>query len=209
MDRAPGPFEYDSESTTDLISAARRGSRDAQNQLFGQLQAYLKWVADRKLDPSLRQKFGPSDAVQQSMLRATENFGEFRGSTPEQLHAWVREILVNEVRQIRRTYFARKRDIARERNWVNVSDSRRHNVDPADSLPTPGAQAIDQEQSAALNRALHRLPDDYRQVIQLRNWDRLSFGEIAQRLDRSENAVTKLWFRALLRLEKEMKTEHG
>ena len=204
MNRSSDEFEFDSQSTADLISAARQGCRDAQSQLFVQLQSYLNWVADRQLEAGLRRKLGPSDAVQLSMLRTAERFGDFRGSTPEQLHAWIREILINEVKQIRRTYAAGKRDVHREQFLWEGSNHRAGDRDPADSLPTPGAQAIESEQAQWVHQAINRLPDDYREVIQLRNWDRLSFQEIAQRMNRSENAVTKLWFRALVRLEQEL-----
>jgi RNA polymerase sigma-70 factor (ECF subfamily) len=65
---------------------------------------------------------------------------------------------------------------------------------------SPSRQMMAAEQAAALRAALLRLPEDYRQVILLRNIERLSFQEIGARLQRSNEAARKLWVRAVDRL---------
>ncbi len=52
-----------------------------------------------------------------------------------------------------------------------------------------------------LQQALRQLSPDHEAVIRLRNWERLSFAEIGQRLGRSEEAAKKLWARAITRLK--------
>ena len=52
---------------------------------------------------------------------------------------------------------------------------------------------------------LARLPDDYREVIVLRNLEGLSHEEAARRMGRSVGAVRMLWVRALARLRRELK----
>jgi RNA polymerase sigma-70 factor (ECF subfamily) len=44
------------------------------------------------------------------------------------------------------------------------------------------------------------LPDDYRDVIVLRNLEGLTFPQVAERMARSQDSVEKLWLRALARL---------
>src|SRR5260370_1106609 len=80
---------------------------------------------------------------------------------------------------------------------------RRGTTVTADAL-SPSGQVIAREQCEAVQRALQQLPEDYRQVIVWRYQEGSSFEEIAQRLQRSENAARKLWFRALERLEREL-----
>jgi RNA polymerase sigma factor (sigma-70 family) len=60
------------------------------------------------------------------------------------------------------------------------------------------------EKAQAVEAALARLPEDYRRIIRWRYEDDLPFEEIAQLLQRSENAVRKLWFRAIERLQQEL-----
>ena len=60
------------------------------------------------------------------------------------------------------------------------------------------------EQVLALELAVARLPEDYRRVIQLRYHEERSFETIAELMERSPNAVRKLWSRAIERLQLEM-----
>ena len=58
-------------------------------------------------------------------------------------------------------------------------------------------------------QALGNLPADYAQVIELRNWELLTFPQIAAKMDRSDEAVRKLWVRAIQRLQLELKQMDG
>ena len=69
---------------------------------------------------------------------------------------------------------------------------------------SPSAHLRGEEQALALQTALSRLPEDYRQIIMLRYQDGLPFEEIGQRLGRTENAVRKLWARAVERIQEHL-----
>jgi RNA polymerase sigma-70 factor (ECF subfamily) len=87
----------------------------------------------------------------------------------------------------------RERPIEDGQPKFEVSDPRR----------SPRASLIAKEESEALQAALARLPEDYRTVLRLRNWDGLPFAEVGRQMERSEEAVRKLWSRAILRLQEE------
>ena len=55
-----------------------------------------------------------------------------------------------------------------------------------------------------LAEALSRLPEDYREVIVLRNLEELSHEDVAARMGRAVGAVRMLWLRALSRLRREL-----
>ena len=57
--------------------------------------------------------------------------------------------------------------------------------------------------------ALSELPSDYQDVIVLRNLQRLSFNEVAQRMERSRPAVQMLWMRAIKKLQEAMEADEG
>lgn len=191
------------EELRSLIAKARDGCVDSQNELLSNLRSYLLFVAENKMESKLRAKAGKSDAVQQTMMQVAQKLGDFRGNNRAQLFAWVREILDNEVKQIRRSYQTEKRNVARE-VAVEPDNSREAGIDLSAQLLTPQSAALLKEETQAIQAAIASLPEDYRQVIELRNWQKLSFAEIGRKMDRSENAVTKLWFRALVRLEQAM-----
>ena len=60
-----------------------------------------------------------------------------------------------------------------------------------------------------LAEALSRLPEDYREVIVLRNLEGLSHEDVAARMGRAVGAVRMLWMRALARLRREFGTNEG
>jgi RNA polymerase sigma-70 factor (ECF subfamily) len=54
-----------------------------------------------------------------------------------------------------------------------------------------------------------RLPADEQAVIVLRHFDSLSFEEVGRRLDRSPEAVRKLFARAIVRLQHMLEVRRG
>ena len=54
--------------------------------------------------------------------------------------------------------------------------------------------------------ALRKLSKDHAEVIRLRNIERLTFKEIGEKMGRSEDAVSKLWYRAILNFEEKFKS---
>lgn len=183
-----------------LLKAAVEGDELSREQLIETCRAYLLAIVEKNLDDPLRAKIGCSDIVQEACIKAHAVFGQFRGTSYAELLAWLRRSLVNDLVDIRRKYKGSLiRDVAREVTLQHGS---------VDLLPqalidqelTPCSATDNQEQIQALRVALQQLPEEYRQVIAWRNWDFLSFPEIAERLGRSEDAARKLWNRAVTKL---------
>jgi RNA polymerase sigma factor (sigma-70 family) len=61
---------------------------------------------------------------------------------------------------------------------------------------SPREHAQAQERSEALQRALRKLPEHYRQVLLLHTCEELTFAQIGERLHCSAEAARKLWGRA-------------
>jgi RNA polymerase sigma-70 factor (ECF subfamily) len=187
-----------------LLAAARAGSREALGQALETCRNYLLLIAGRQLDPDLHAKGGASDLVQETFLEAQRDFARFQGTSEGELLAWLRQILLNNVANFTRRYRGTgKRAVGRE-VVVPADDSA---APPGAVLPdpwlTPSSEAVEREQARALQHALARLPDDYRQAIVLRYLEGRSFEEIGQLLSRSPDAARKLWSRAMERLRQE------
>lgn len=182
------------------LEAARQGCREAQGELLVQYERYLSAIAREELPPRVRTKAAESDFVQRTYAQAMDHFDQFRGESPDEVRAWLRGILINEMRQEHRALHASKRDVNCERS---INNSRAV-IEPHDPQPTPRTDAVDREEVERLHRCMERLPDDYRQVVQLRSWERVPFKEIAEQMGRSESAVQKLWARAVVRLQQEL-----
>lgn len=185
----------------DWIRSARAGSDEALGRLLEECRAYLLLVANRALPPELRGKAGASDLVQETFLQAQLDFPRFHDHTERELLAWLRRILLNNIANFKRHYCGTgKRQLGRE---VPLGEGPLGEPSPEVPVagPSPSSLLVAEEQDAALAGALGRLPDEYRRVITWRNYDRLSFGEIGDRLGRSAAAARKLWVRAVERLQ--------
>jgi RNA polymerase sigma-70 factor (ECF subfamily) len=189
------------------IAAARRGDAESLGRVLESCREYLARVAAGGLDADLAAKGGVSDLVQESLLGACRDFAAFRGQTRDELQAWLRKVMLNNLAVFRRRYRGtEKRRIAREVSsgipeggvWERfVSESA-----------TPVTGAMRREQSEALLAALGRLRENYRQVVIWHQYDGLTFEEIGERLDRSAEAARKLWTRALICLTEELGRAH-
>jgi RNA polymerase sigma-70 factor (ECF subfamily) len=190
------------------IRRARGGSDSALGQLLEAYRPYLLLVANRELSPDLRVKVGASDLVQETFLDAQHDFPRFRGSTERELLAWLRRILLTNLalasRQFRDT---EKRQVDREISLATAPAELLDGLTGDGESPSSIARA--REQDEALERALAKLPEQYREVIRLRNSERRSFEEIGTNMGRSAEAARKLWGRALKHLQQLLESPDG
>src|SRR5437868_8309376 len=96
------------------LPEARAGSREALGQVLEACRGYLLLIARQELEPALQAKGGPSDLVQQTFLEAQRDFESFRGTTPSALLAWMQQLLLNNLGNLRRDYGRDKRLVRRE-----------------------------------------------------------------------------------------------
>lgn len=189
---------------TPLLAQAREGSAAALGTLLEAVRAHLLLHAEHELPAVLRAKIGPSDIVQETAIDAHRDFLSFRGTTPEELYAWLRSILHNNVRDaVRRFEMSQKRAVKREESIDVVVDRKGVSVFRSRGSP-PEHSAIRREDAARVSQVLGRLPADYQMTLRLRYWEGLTFPQIAEQLGRSDEAVRKLWYRALAALNAEL-----
>jgi RNA polymerase sigma-70 factor (ECF subfamily) len=164
-------------------------------------------LAENEISPDLRQKIGISDLVQSACLDIHQRLADFRGSTVEQWRLWLKRMMIHDLQDARRRFVAaQRRDVRRERTLA-MDDGPAFDV--CDPHHSPRASLIGKEESEALRTALARLPEDYRTVLRLRNWECLPLAEVGRRMNRSEEAARKLWSRAIMRLQDELKGKAG
>ncbi len=189
------------------LASARAGSPEALGQALEACRGYLLAIAQRELDPELQPKGGASDLVQETFLKAHRHFARFHGNAEAELLLWLRRLLLNNLLDFRRHYYqTEKRDAGREVQLETGNSSTGREGNLAGAEPTPSNVAVAQEQALVLQRTLERLPEDYRQILVLRYQEERSFEEIAGLMQRSVNAVRKLWARAVERLQEEWET---
>jgi len=189
------------------LAEARAGSLEALGWLWTECRNYLLLVANEKLDPALGAKVSPSDLVQETFLEAQRDLGQFGGQREEELLAWLRRILTNNIANATRRYYGT--DMRAVQREVPLLGAEGRSLDYCQDTPTPSKRLAREEMQAALDQALARLPEHYRQVIRLRYDEDLTFAAIGAALGCSAEAARKLWARAVDQLEKELKPTNG
>lgn len=191
----------DTRSDSSIVRLIRAGQHDrsAAGRLLEPYRGYLLLIARGFIGPTLRSKTAPSDAVQETMLRAYERFGQFRGTTEAELAAWLRRILTRHLVDVSRRYRqAGAREVRRERAQEALARSSLvfENFLAASGV-SPSQGAAHRELGVILAQALDELSDDYREVLFLRHFEGLDWPEIGRRMGRSRKAAGMLWTRAL------------
>ena len=169
-----------------------------------QFRSYLKFLARVQLDPRLRSKVDDSDLVQSAEggLAAHRAIGEFRGTTSEEMAAWLRQILARNLTHAVRDAHREKRDLKREQSLEALLSESSSRLEGwlADEQSSPSQRAQRNEHMLRVANALEELPPAQRDAIALHYWQGLSPTEIAAHLDRTPAAVAGLLLRGLKKL---------
>jgi RNA polymerase sigma-70 factor (ECF subfamily) len=163
---------------------------------------YLRLLAGVQLDARLQSKLDPSDVVQETLLKAHQNFAQFRGQTSAELAGWLRRILANTMAEAVRRYTAGARRVGREQSLEAALEESSARLEHwlAQDGPSAGHQADRQERLLGLADAMAALPDDQRRAVELHHLMGWPVAKVAAEMGRSPAAVGSLLFRALKKL---------
>ena len=170
----------------ELVERARRGNREAFDHLADLYRQRLQSLIQHQLGESLRHRAGPEDVLQETLLRAFESLDRFEWRGEEYLFRWLAAISRHVVLEL-----AAKEK--RERTTALGDDIL--GGDPTQSKALRREERFDRLQSA-----FDELAPDQQKVVLLARVERVPVKEIARRMGRSPNAVSRLLLRALQRL---------
>jgi RNA polymerase sigma-70 factor (ECF subfamily) len=163
-----------------LIESVLQGRTDA----FGELVAPHLLSLTRFARMRLRNDVEAEDAVQQAVLQALHNLGQFRRQAS--FKTWISKITCNEIHHLRRG-----------KAIASVTTLHQTGVNQlADPRSLPDMQLQKRQEAAGLHRALARLPEKYRLVIELRDLRELSIAVTARSLSLTQSAVKTRHHRA-------------
>ena len=90
----------ESASLERLLARARQARGEHLGALLELYRNYLHLLARTQIDLHLQGRLDPSDLVQETLLEAYRDFGQFRGGTEAELLAWLRRILVHNLARV-------------------------------------------------------------------------------------------------------------
>jgi RNA polymerase sigma-70 factor, ECF subfamily len=176
-----------------LVDAARGGDEHAFAELFTRHQKRLLMLA---LQYRLTAQ-DAEDAVQQTMMKAWQGLGGFRGES--RFATWITRVLMNEV-------FQSQRKRARMRLEEMESASLTAVLEAGSTLTrrqiSQEQRLLMMERNRLVHAALRSLPESLRSVLLLQFFDERSLEEIAAQMERPVATVKSRRHRARLELRK-------
>lgn len=174
------------ETDKELVKRVQRGDQAAFDLLFARYQSKIQNIISRYIRDSEEVK----DVAQEAFIKAYRALPRFRGDSA--FYTWLYRIAINT---------AKNHLVSRSRRPpgtdVDVEDAD-HRDDAGDlrDMETPeGAMSRDQLHQV-IRDALADLPEDLRSALTLREFDGLSYEQIAQVLDCPVGTVRSRIFRA-------------
>ena len=185
---------------SELIQSARDGDDAALNEIWRQLRSYLLIFADQRLDDGLKGKLDASDVVQQSLLEAHRDFGEFRGESESELKSWISRLVVHNLMDAgRRFRQSQQRSVMKE-----VALTAETEFSAVKSSSSASSIFRRRETDDELLRAVSELPERSQQILELRHRMGMSHAEIGRGLGMTEVAARKLWSRIVEELQERL-----
>lgn len=165
----------------------------------------LRRLAAQSLNPVLSRRLSPEDVVQETMVAVSRDEGAFMSNPDLPVYFRLRTALLQTVARLERRHLAAgKRDAYRELApglGPADSDSAPGLLDQlADTATSPLSRIARQDRDAILHRAIQRLDDNDRAILELRHEEGLGNSECAALLGISGKAASLRHIRALRRL---------
>ena len=186
------PAQDHIESTASLLAKVRAGDQEARARLAVRYRAILRRWAHGRVPPRARSLIDTDDVVQVTLVRALERAGKFEPRREGAFLAYLRTILLNEIR-------AALRRVDRGPELEPLPDGL------TDRRPSPLAEAIGAEAIDSYETALADLTEEQQQAVVLRVEMGFTYQQVAEAMGSpSMDAARMLVARALARLSEKM-----
>lgn len=189
----------DSEETRRLLADVCDGTGDF-DALFARHREELKRSVLLRFDSRMQSRVDASDVVQETQIEALRRLPDYLERRPMPFHLWLRKTAYEQLIMARRRHVGRaRRSVDQELRLPNQSSLMlARQLIAADK--SPSQQLNEQQLAHRVQDAISKLADSDREILLMRNYEGLSYDEIASILDIESAAARKRNGRALLRL---------
>jgi RNA polymerase sigma-70 factor (ECF subfamily) len=189
--------------TQQLVTMVQGGNKAALDQLCSIYGERVRRIVRFRMGPELRSQLESMDLVQETLIEAVKDIGDFSYSSSGDFLRWLSSIVENTIRDNVDRIHAAKRDVHRQVSLDRVVDhTNRAGLDaqvPAVTT-TPSVVLSLREDLDRLEQAMDRLKPQYREVLVLSKIDGLSCKEIAAKQKKNPAAVAMSLSRAIVAL---------
>jgi len=193
--------KYSEQLDEDLVLRVQRGDRSAFDFLVIKYQHKIIQLVNRYVkDPSEAQ-----DVAQEAFIKAYRALGNFRGDSA--FYTWLYRIAINTAKNYLVSRSRRSSDYQ-----VDVQDAEAiENAPQLQGMETPERLLLNQEIIDTIKTAIDKLPEEMRTAIMLREFEGMSYEEIAEAMDCPVGTVRSRIFRAREAIDNKLNPllEHG
>jgi RNA polymerase sigma-70 factor (ECF subfamily) len=170
----------------DLVLRVQRGDKAAFDLLVIKYQHKLVHLVNRYVkDPSEAQ-----DVAQDAFIKAYKALGEFRGDSA--FYTWLYRIAINTAKNYLLSRSRRHSDFE-----IEMQDAEDiENAPQLKDIETPEDQLMNDQIIQVIKTAIENLPEEMRIAITLREFEGMSYEEIAEAMDCPIGTVRSRIFRA-------------
>ena len=174
------------ETDKELVARVKQGDRTAFDLLFGRYQHRIRSLVARHV----RTPEEVEDVAQEAFIKAFRALPKFRGESA--FYTWLYRIAINT---------AHNHQMAKSRRppGADIDFEDAQFMDGADRLmenESPEAAACRDELAESIDQAIAALPDDLRSALALREFEGLSYEQIAAIMECPVGTVRSRIFRA-------------
>lgn len=194
------------ENRAQTNQASDHGKRESLDALIARHRRQVKGAARRFLDDRLRGRVDASDIAQEVLLEAVQG-GQFAELDDSDLSRFLTSVAQRRcIDAHRRHVGAARRTVLRELPWALPNGFSLEAIMAVDSS-APDEKASRRERLRRVQRALAKLSDSDRDLLELRHLRQMSVEAIAKFLNASPTAITTRHLRALQRLRRILASE--
>ena len=193
--------KYSEQLDEDIVLRVQRGDRSAFDFLVIKYQHKIIQLVNRYVkDPSEAQ-----DVAQETFIKAYRALGNFRGDSA--FYTWLYRIAINTAKNYLVSRSRRSSDYQ-----VDIQDAEAlENAPQLQGMETPERLLLNQEIIDTIKTAIDKLPEEMRVAIMLREFEGMSYEEIAEAMDCPVGTVRSRIFRAREAIDNKLNPllEHG
>lgn len=170
----------------ELVLRVQQGDKSAYDLLVTKYQHKIIQLVNRYVkDPSEAQ-----DVAQEAFIKAYRALGNFRGDSA--FYTWLYRIAINTAKNYLVSRTRRSSDYQ-----VDIQDAEQiENAPQLQGMESPERLLLNQEIVETIKTAIDKLPKEMRIAIMLREFEGMSYEEIAQAMDCPVGTVRSRIFRA-------------
>jgi RNA polymerase sigma-70 factor (ECF subfamily) len=191
----------------ELVLRAQGGDQDSLNRLCERYYDRVRKIVRLRLGARLRNSVDSGDILQETFLAAVRSLDSFEMREEASLVNWLSRLAERQIIAAADYHGAKKRD---QRRNVPLTSSPGSSQDlgrsgslPDERMPLPLDATASEEEQRIVEACLAELPEEYRELILLRNYAGASWESVAEETGRPSAAAARMMHaRAMVELGK-------